>query len=70
MFIREYTRLNKRGEDKVKIRTFLLLMICSLALVACNDQKGASKVIEIQELINFDEVRTRYFTTNLRCERY
>ena len=31
-------------------------MICSLALVACNDQKGASKVIEIQELINFDEV--------------
>lgn len=32
-------------------------MICSLALVACNDQKEASKVIEIQELINFDEVQ-------------
>ncbi|MGK4115410.1 hypothetical protein AB0Y38_03890 [Lysinibacillus capsici] len=41
----------------VKIKTILLLMICSLALVACNDQKGASKVIEIQELINFDEVQ-------------
>nr|WP_284705847.1 hypothetical protein [Lysinibacillus sp. OL1_EC] len=32
-------------------------MICSLALVACNDQKEASEVIEIQELINFDEVQ-------------
>ena len=41
----------------MKIKTILLLMICSLALVACNDQKEASKVIEIQELINFDEVQ-------------
>lgn len=32
-------------------------MICSLGVVACSDQKEASKVIEIQELMNFDDVQ-------------
>jgi hypothetical protein len=41
----------------VKIKTILLLIISSLGVVACNDQKEASKVIEIQELMNFDEVQ-------------
>ena len=32
-------------------------MICFLGLIACSDQKEASKVIEIQELMNFDDVQ-------------
>jgi len=41
----------------VKIKTILLLIISSLGVVACNDRKEASKVIEIQELMNFDDVQ-------------
>ena len=41
----------------MKIKTILLLIISSLGVVACNDRKEASKVIEIQELMNFDDVQ-------------
>jgi len=40
----------------VNIKKGIILMICSLWLVACNDTKETT-TIEIQELINFEDVR-------------
>ncbi|MFJ7730854.1 hypothetical protein ACIQXF_03080 [Lysinibacillus sp. NPDC097231] len=39
----------------MKIKTILLLIICSIWLVACNSNTETTKTIEIQELINFEE---------------
>ncbi|WP_374966641.1 hypothetical protein [Lysinibacillus sp. RS5] len=39
----------------MKIKIILLLIICSIWLVACNDNGETTKTIEIQELINFEE---------------
>jgi len=39
----------------VKIKTILLLIICSIWLVACDGNGETTKTIEIQELINFEE---------------
>ena len=39
----------------MKIKTILLLIICSIWLVACNGNEETTKTIEIQELINFEE---------------
>ncbi|WP_230874969.1 hypothetical protein [Lysinibacillus cavernae] len=44
-----------RGEAKLKIKTMLFLIICSLWLVACNSDKKTTKTIEIQKLIIFEE---------------
>jgi hypothetical protein len=38
----------------VKIKIFFILVICSLWLIACNDNKETT-TIEIQELMNFEE---------------
>lgn len=46
-----------RGDDKVKIKPILFLFICSIWLVACSSNKVTTKTIEIQELINFEEVK-------------
>lgn len=40
----------------MNIKKGIILMICSLWLVACNDTKETT-TIEIQELINFEDVR-------------
>ncbi|MDM5248434.1 hypothetical protein [Lysinibacillus sp. G4S2] len=39
----------------MKIKTILLLIICSIWLVACDGNGETTKTIEIQELINFEE---------------
>ncbi|WP_285395188.1 hypothetical protein [Lysinibacillus sp. fls2-241-R2A-57] len=39
----------------MKIKTILLLIICSIWLVACDSNGETTKTIEIQELINFEE---------------
>ncbi|MFJ7405985.1 MULTISPECIES: hypothetical protein [unclassified Lysinibacillus] len=41
----------------VKIKIFFILVICSLWLIACNDNKETTTTIEIQELMNFEEVK-------------
>ncbi|WP_234007868.1 hypothetical protein [Lysinibacillus sp. FJAT-14745] len=41
----------------MKIKSILFLFICSICLVACNSTKVTTKTIEIQELINFEEVK-------------
>jgi len=46
----------------VNIKKGIILMICSLWLVACNDTKETT-TIEIQELINFEDVRPDTFQT-------
>lgn len=46
-----------RGEEKVKIKIILFLIICSMWLAACNSTKEATKTIEIQEMINFEEAK-------------
>ena len=39
----------------MKIKSILLLIICSIGLVACNSNKEGTKTIEIQEMISFEE---------------
>ncbi|MBG9453771.1 hypothetical protein ABE61_06650 [Lysinibacillus sphaericus] len=39
----------------MKIKTILFLIICTMWLAACNGNEEATKTIEIQELINFEE---------------
>lgn len=39
----------------VKIKVIIILMICSIGLVACNRNEETTKTIEIQELIDFEE---------------
>ncbi len=46
----------------MNIKKGIILMICSLWLVACNDTKETT-TIEIQELINFEDVRPDTFQT-------
>jgi len=46
----------------VNIKKGIILMICSLWLVACNDTKETT-TIEIQELINFEDVKPDTFQT-------
>ncbi|MFF2176168.1 hypothetical protein ACFVT8_06895 [Lysinibacillus sp. NPDC058147] len=41
----------------MKIKSILFLFICSIWLVACNSNKVTTPTIEIQELINFEEVK-------------
>ncbi|UED78134.1 hypothetical protein FH508_0011680 [Lysinibacillus sp. CD3-6] len=46
----------------MNIKKGIILMICSLWLVACNDTKETT-TIEIQELINFEDVKPDTFQT-------
>lgn len=46
----------------MNIKKGIILMSCSLWLVACNDTKETT-TIEIQELINFEDVRPDTFQT-------
>lgn len=39
----------------VEIKAILILMICSIGLVACNSNEETTKTIEIQELVDFEE---------------
>jgi len=45
----------KKGGTKVKKYIALFLIICSLTLAACDDNKASVEPIEIQEMINFEE---------------
>lgn len=46
-----------RGEEKVKLKIILFFIIYSMWLAACNSTKEATKTIEIQEMINFEEAK-------------
>jgi len=39
------------------MRCFLIFLLSSLLLVACNEDKATTKTIEIQQLINFEEAQ-------------
>ncbi|MFJ5766371.1 hypothetical protein ACIP9C_13550 [Lysinibacillus sp. NPDC093210] len=41
----------------MKIKTIVFLMFCSLWLVACTSKEETTNPIEIQELMNFEEVK-------------
>lgn len=39
----------------VRIKAIMIIMICSIGLMACNRNEETTKTIEIQELVDFEE---------------